>query len=300
MMKCNLIKLDGQIYDISNILSEVEFGGSVEQGGRTLSIKVANNGTKFDVGDTVNYVDTDINYVGQIQINDNANKQEILYFDIVDYMSHWTRSYITKIVNSTAEGIATEFCNYMGMAIGSIATTGINTGERVYKNQTLYSIVKDLYCRAGEKNGKEYIIKTNGAYFNVFEKGEVVDYIISDTDNGSEITKRDDISQLVNRVVIYDKENKLLTQKSNSTLGTIGIYQKVADEDDIIDEILTDIEHTLIYNGIGDNACQAGKYIRFKDSATNLTGIYEITEDSHTITTNGHKMMLRLKFKRLE
>ena len=64
-------------------------------------------------------------------------------------------------------------------------------------------------------------------------------------------------------------------------------------------EILTDIENTLIVSGIGDNSCQAGKYIRFKDSETGITGIYEITEDSHTINSSVHRMTLRLKFKKV-
>ena len=300
-MKCLLIKLNGNIIDITNILSEVSFGSSIEQGCRTLEISVANDGTKFDIGDTVNYIDADINYVGQIQKNTNKNKQEILNFEIIDYMSHWTRSETTQIVNSKAENIAAEFCNYFGFAIGSIANTGIATGERAYVNRSFYSIIKDLYDRAGTINGKQYIIRTSGAYFNVYEKGEIIDFKIGDSINLEYVTQEDDMTQLVNKVVIYDDKNKKIGEKIKDTIGVVGIYQKVADKNDNVDEILNDIEHNLIVNSsTGDNKCQSGKYIRFEDSDTNLTGIYEITEDSHTINSNGHKMILRLKFIRLE
>lgn len=299
-MTCLLIKNNGtNIIDITDILSEVSFGGSVEQGARTLEISVANNGTKFDIGDVVNYKDTDIDYVGQILLNSNSNKQEVLRFEVVDFMSHFTKSNTTKIVNSTAESIAIEFCNYMGMAIGQIAATGIATGERIYENKSMYSIVKDLYKRAGSKNGKEYLIRTNGAFFNVYEKGEVIDYIIGDDINLDQVAKNEDATQIINKVVVFNDKHKQVSEKSNATLGTLGLYQKVADEDDNLDEVLTDIENTLTVSGIGDNSCQAGKYIRFKDSETGITGIYEITEDSHTINSSVHRMTLRLKFKKV-
>lgn len=299
MMNCLLIKKDKSIIDITDVLSEVSFGGSIEQGGRTLEITVANDGTKYEVGDTVNYRDTDIDYVGQIQKNTNSNKQEVLEFEIVDYMSHWTRSKTTKVVNTTAESVAVEFCNYMGMAIGSIANTGIALKEKIYKDQSFYNIAKDLYDRAGAINGKQYYFKIVGAYFNVFEKGEILTYQIGDKINLDTIRKIEDISQLVNKVVVFDDKSRLIKEKTNETLGIVGLYQEVADKDDNIDEILTDVENTLEVSGIGDNSCQAGKYIRFEDSETGLTGIYEITEDSHTINSNGHLMTLRLKFIRI-
>lgn len=298
-MKCLLIKKDKSIIDITDVLSEVSFGGSIEQGARTLNLSVANDGTKYELGDTVNYRDTDIDFVGQIQTNSNSNKQEILNFEIVDYMSHWARSKTTKVVNTTAESVAIEFCNYMGMAIGSIATTGIALKEKVYKDRSFYSIVKDLYDRVGAKNGKKYLIKIVGAYFNVFEKGEIISYQIGDKINLNYVKKVEDISQLVNKVVVFDDKNHLINEKSNNTLGIVGLYQEVANKDDNIDEILTDIENTLEVSGIGDNSCQAGKYIRFEDSETGLTGIYEITEDNHIINSNGHTMTLRLKFVRI-
>ncbi|MBR1844274.1 MAG: hypothetical protein IJ790_00920 [Lachnospiraceae bacterium] len=299
-MTCILIKNNGStIVDISDIISEVSFGGSIEQGARELEIAVVNNGTKYDIGDVINFKDTDIDYVGQILKTIEPDKQEILNIEAVDFMSHWTRSYTTKIVNSTAEAVATEFCGYMGMAMGNIASTSIATGERVYQNKTLYHIVNDLYKRAGALNGKEYLIRTIGATFNVIEKGKVVDYIIGDAINLESVEKQEDASKVVNKVVVFNDKHIQVNEKTNSTLEKLGLYQKVADKDDNLDEILTDIENTLIVKGIGDNSCQAGKYIRFVDSATNITGIYEITEDNHTINSNGHKMTLRLSFVRV-
>ena len=171
--------------------------------------------------------------------------------------------------------------------------------RRVYENKSLYSITKDLYDRASSINGKEYVIRTYSGYFNVFEKGEIIDYIIGDRINLDSVTSEDSITDLVNKVVVYNDNNKLVKEKTNYMLGVVGLYQQVAAEDDNIDKILTDVKRTLVVTGVGDNACQAGKYIRFIDGDTNQMGLYEILEDEHRISSSGHKMTLRLKFLRL-
>lgn len=301
-MKCNLVKnLGATIIDITNILNQVEYSSSVEQGVVTLNLSVVNDKTtNIEVGDVIQYEDTNFNFHGQVQIDENSNKQEILKYEVVDFMSHWTRSKTTKVVNSTPEDVAKELCAYLGMAQGPIATTGIATGERAYQGKSFYDIVVDLYKRAGAENGKEYVIRAEGASFTVKEKGEVINYIISDTLNLTKVTHKRDMSNMVNRVVVYDDSNNKIDEKSLDIVNQVGVYQEVANKDANLDEILKDIEDTLEVEGIGDNLCQSGKYIRFKDNETNKHGIYEITEDQHTITTDGHTMKLRLKFIRTE
>lgn len=295
-MKAVLVKKDLSKYDLTDLISEVSFGGSVEQGARNLSLVVANNGIVYGAGDTIGFYDNDYSYVGQIQIKESYKKQAKITIDTEDYMTHLTRSKTTKIVNSTPEGVTAEICAEIGLATGSILATGMATGERVYENQSYFSIIKDLYSRAK----KDVVIRMNGYKLEVVEKGDIVDYVIGDAVNISNISERESISEVVNKVVVYDKNHKKINEKITESAETIGIYQEVASEDDNLDAILKEQKNELIVDCLGDSTCIAGKYIRFLDSETGKYAIYEITEDKHNIDSKKHMMNLRLEFVRVE
>ena len=288
VIKCS----DWKTYDIKGIES-INWKGSSNSGARELDLVIANNGFVFSCGDVISCID-DFAYVGQVIDRDTNNKQPTIAISTMDYMLHLENSKDTMVINSTPEGAALMICNKLGLAVGSVEATGRATGEKVFKNKTYYDIINELYKSVDKKLYQLYM---NGPSFCVRKKGEIInDYVLDDSINCERVDAHESIKNLINRVVKYDKHNKLIGEKNAPSVAKYGVFQDVASEDDNIDDILKEEEKSLKISGLGNLKCISGKYIRFRDSDTGIVGTYEIVEDSHTIQNNHHSMDLTLEF----
>lgn len=283
-----------QTYDIKGVES-INWKGSSESGARQLDLVIANNGFVFSCGDIITCID-DFQYSGQIIDRDTSNKQPTISLNTMDSMIHLENSKDTMVVNSTAEGVAQQICNKLGLAVGSIVQTGIATGEIIFKNKTYYDIINELYKKVDKS---KYQIFMSGAYFSVRKKGQVIDYVLDDSINCEKVEAHESIKNIINRVVIYNKENRQVGERNAENITKYGIFQDTAKEDDNIDDILKAEETSLRVSGIGNYKCYSGNYVRFRDSETGIIAIYEITEDSHEVKNNNHTMSLTLEFKSL-
>lgn len=292
-MKFQVIKCsDWKIYDIENV-SSINWKGSVNSGARSLELVVANNGFIYSCGDIIVCID-DFKYQGQILERDSSNKQPTITLNSMDYMIHLENSSDTIVVNSTPENVAKMICNKIGIQAGEIVATGQSTGSQIFKNKTYYDIIDELYKKV-DKN--KYQLYMNGSNFCVRKKGNIVNYVLDDSLNCERIDSHESIKEIINKVVKYDKDNKFIGEKTLDNISKYGIFQDVASQDDNYDDILKAEELSLKITGIGNLKCTSGNYIRFKDSATGIMAIYEITEDNHKIENNHHRMSLTLEFR---
>lgn len=283
-----------QTYDVNGVES-INWKGSSNSGARQLDLTIANNGFVFACGDVITCMD-DFQYAGQIIDRDVSNKQPTISISTMDGMIHLENSKDTMVVNSTPEGVTQQICNKIGLAIGTIVPTGVATGEKIFKNKTYYDIIDELYKKV---NKNLYQIYMQGAYFCVRQKGKVIDYILDDSVNCERVDAHESIKNIINRVVIYDEKNRQVGERNAPSITKYGMFQDVAKEDDNIDEMLKEEEISLKISGIGNYECYSGNYVRFRDSATGIIAIYEITEDSHSVKDNNHTMDLTLEFKSL-
>ena len=290
VIKCS----DWSSHEIKGVES-IMWKGSSKSGARTLDLTVANNGFNYSCGDVVSCLD-DFKYVGQIYDKDMNNKQPIIAINTMDYMVHLENSKDTMVVNSTPEGVAQMICNKIGLAMGTIEPTGMATGEMIFKKKTYFDIIQELYKKV-DKN--LYQLYMDGPSFCVRKKGFVVDYVLDDSINCERVDAHESIKNIINKAVIYDKNNKLKNEKTLPNIAKYGTFQDVGNEDDNIDDLLKDAEITLKIHGLGNLQCYSGNYIKFRDSQTGIIATYEIVEDSHSIKDNLHMMDLTLEFKSL-
>ena len=297
-MIVNILKQPNwNIANVTEIVCSMSASGSNKQGARSMSVTLLKNDINIQCGDWLQVVDENYDFVGQVLKVSKEDNESTISIACEDTLIHMTNSTCNKVVNSTPEAIATEFCNYFGTAIGNIESTGIATGNKAYKSKTYFDILTDLY-------GSAYKIVMKGAYFYIYKKGHIVDYVLDDS-NISNIKYEEDATDIVNRIVKYNDDGTIEKVYDDDNIGIMAIFEKIESSKSenattIINgrhKELVSIKNEMVVSAIGDNACVSGEYIRMYDSINKLIIIYEIVNDKHTWSDKTHTMDLTLEFK---
>lgn len=210
-----------------------------------------------------------------------------------DYLIYFLKSKASfNFTNTTPENITKKVCQEVGVTPGNLAYTGIKI-NLVVQGETLYDIIMKAYTQASKLNGKQYIPVMRGMLLDIVEKGGTVNTLILDTESNIQNSSyTDSISDMINRVKIYDKDGNYISTVSNSSWsGSCGILQDVYTKEDdknpytVANNMLHGVDNYFKVDITGDLGCKTGNavYVRIpwlnttKDSAK----MY-IDADTHT------------------
>lgn len=319
-MLINYIKFkENTVFEITELISEMSYVGSTSQASRSLKVKIINNNQTCKCGDLIQFIDNGINYVGRIMECELSKDGKCYDVECNDGLIHLSNSYTTRVEGGSAKEIAIRLCNEVG--IGHQYIEDKNVIQKVFEKKTYYDILKDIY-------GDMYQISMIGALLSIKHKGWTTSYILNDS-NIIDIHQKDDIKDIKNKVIYYDDKGKIIKEEKNETIEKYGHFQNIGendsnnssinidnyywwtDEEDkknidtptitqkktlALNKYIKDIKNELSITAIGDNTCVSGNYIRYKDIDTNIIGLYEIVNDSHTYRGQSHTMDLILEF----
>lgn len=316
-MKINLVKQNG-ITDITDVVSTVNWSGSVSQAARSLELAVINApedknvvklGLKIAAGDLIQFYDKDLIFLGQVITATETTETGTITYTCNDLLNHLLKSTgVYNFSNTTAEQITKKVCADFAIETGTIITTNVPIKKMIIDGSSIYDIIMMAYTKAAKQTGKKYICKMIGKKLSVLEKGIVVKgYVLQDGVNITNVTLEETIDNMVNLVKIYDDAGKQIGEvKKDEWLQRFGVYQQIYKKEKGINAItaaknlLSGIESTISLDGIeGNLECIAGNGVKVKDKATGLNGLYWIDSDTHTWQDGIHTMSLDLNFKNI-
>lgn len=312
-------KKDKKTRDITNAVATIEWSGSVEQAARTADISVVNGlnddnvkALKLNIatGDVIKlYENGKLIFYGEVQRKEKGTGSETLTYNCTDLLGHLLRSKaVYNFKNKTAEEITKKVCADFKVPVGTIAKTGVRLKKLICDETEIYNIIMRGYTKAAKNTGKKYMVRMDGTKLSVVVKGTVVKgYTLSDSENITESSYEESIENMVNAVIIYDdKGKKVGTVKNDTWIGKYGRYQETYKKEKGVDSkkaakaLLQGVEKTVSMDGINGNIqCVAGNGLKVKDTATGLTGIFWIDNDTHIWENGNHKMSLDLNFKNI-
>lgn len=208
-----------------------------------------------------------------------------------------------KFKKMTPEAITKKVCADFGIKVGVIAATGKSI-TRNFLGITIYDIIMSSYTIA---NDKKYMCIFEGDKLNVIEKGLTECTPLESGINLLNVSVSESLNDMVNRVDIYNKNDKLIKSFKNENdiklYGVMSEYIKVNDtkEDYTLKakKMLNGLRQKITVTNFGDSSYQTGKSIIVTEPITGLKGKFFIDSDEHNWKNGIYTNKLTLNFKNL-
>lgn len=305
-------------YDITNLVNSITWSGNYQQCSRSLTFNFISNSIdkrvpeiSCDLGSAVSLkLDERLLFDGFIFSREKASNNSLIGISCFDKGFYLKRNQGTyKFVNQTPESIAAKICSDFGITIGEIAVTGIPI-TRNFIGVELYKIIMTAYTLAAQQNQKNYLALFRGEAFTVLEK-KVTDetLILQGGSNLMYASCTESVEQMVNQVLIYDSDDKLIqTVKNEEYIRLYGVmqqYLKQSKEDEDIagkaQKILKDkgYEQKMTVENLGNPACVTGNAVVVKEPYTGVYGLFYIDADSHTWKNGQYFNKLTVNFQNI-
>ena len=208
--------------------------------------------------------------------------------------------------SKTAEAITQMVCDDMEIPVGSLAQTGL-TQKLIVQNVSIYEIIMRAYTQAYQQNGVSYRVVAKKGYLNVEEMGKVVCSIeITEDSNITSSNYKESITNMVNKVRIYDGEGKPQgVVQNDADVKKYGIFQQTYTKEEGKDATTTaksmfkTVEKTFTLECVNLNEAVTGAGAVVRDSSTGLSGVVWIDADTHTWQNGVATMSLTVTLKQM-
>lgn len=318
-MQILLIKPKAGIqYDITDACASYTWSGSASQASRSFQFNYLNSPYEdtlklptVEIGDYISFLtDTgDEVFHGQILAVERSSQIGTITFTANDMMKNLLEStgrYVFE--NQTPEAIVTQVCNDIQIPIRYIQPTGLNIKSMVCDDMTYYDIIMAAYTKAHKISGDKYFAMIYKRGLGIYKSEWIVTgFTLSDDNNIFSSSITEEVSEVVNRVRIYDANGKQIGEvKDDGSISDYGIYQKTYQQEDGVSAdnaaktMLKSLPtQSIRISSIGDINCLSCYFVKLTDAATGLSGRYWISSDTHKWENGIYTMDLELTFDSL-
>ncbi len=304
------LKNKAAIIDVTNMISEIRWSGSMSEIARVLELEFLYPLHDYytpkiypNIGDTMYlYDDTGEElFRGKVFYNERLSEQGTIQITCYDDAIRLSKSKGTyNFKNKTAEAITRIVCNDLGISIGKLASTGIPQ-KMLCSNMGMYEIIRSAYGGASNQNKKKYHITMKQGKLCVEEVGkEVLDYILKADSNILESTYSENAEGVVNKVKIYDDDQYLGVVQNDELINLVGVFQEIyiKEEDKqaktVASSMLQGVTKEATVTVKGNTSCLSGKAIKVEDSLTKIVGSFYIESDEHGWSNGQYNTIINL------
>jgi len=299
--------------DLSELVEKITWSGDTKQVARKLTFTIAQKASDvylpkvdLETGGDVLFIEGETILFGGIIFNkEKSSAGNIVTYTAFDLLFYLNNSQVSRIYDDTAENIAAAVCSDLFVTLGSAAATGV----RVYLpcfGKTGYEAIMMAYTEASHTTKKPYLpVMKNVNEVHVIEKGEWCGAVLEGTYNLEDAQYKESLEQMVNRVVITDKNGTVVGAVEDADALKYGIIQKVYKQEDGTDAateakaMLQGMERSGSVSALSDDRAVSGYSIAVQDEISGLYGLFFIESDTHTYANGKEDMQLTLAFSNL-
>ena len=297
--------------DITTILTMWTWSGDKATISRQLSGTVAyieNSQLPVpEIGDLVTMLEgTEKKFVGIILQRSLGSEDSTMDFTAFDYGYYLQRNDGTyKFTGASPEEMTRLVCGDRNIPVAQLPSTGLQLWRK-FAGVKLNQLITTVWTLASEKNGKTYALRYTPAGLLVKERSvSQSSLVLKASSNLMDATTKEDASQMVNSVAIYDSNGNFLRRIGDSDAQKLcGVMEqhitqsegKEADADATARKALEDgrQKRTVTVNVLGDTALLTGETVEVREAKTGLTGIFWIDADIHTWKNKNYYSKLTL------
>ena len=260
-----------------------------------------------EIGDLVTMLEgTEKKFVGIILQRSLGSEDSTMDFTAFDYGYYLQRNDGTyKFTGASPEEMTRLVCGDRSIPVAQLPSTGLQLWRK-FAGVKLNQLITTVWTLASEKNGKTYALRYTPAGLLVKERSvSQSSLVLKASSNLMDATTKEDASQMVNSVAIYDSNGNFLRRIGDSDAQKLcGVMEqhitqsegKEADADATARKALEDgrQKRTVTVNVLGDTALLTGETVEVREAKTGLTGIFWIDADIHTWKNKNYYSKLTL------
>lgn len=297
--------------DITRILTFWTWSGDKATISRQLSGEVAyieNSQLPVpEIGDLITMADGNTKlFVGVILQRSLGSEDSTMSFTAFDYGYYLQRNDGTyKFSGASPEEMTRLACSDRDIPVAKVPATGLQLWRK-FAAVKLNQLITTAWTLASEKNGKAYAIRYTPDGLLVKER-EVSNsnLVLKAASNLMNATTKEDATQMVNSVAIYDNNGNFLRRTGDSAAQKLcGVMEQhitqregeAAEADAMAKKALEDgkMQKIVTVNVLGDLSLLTGETVVVRESKTGLTGVFWIDADVHTWKNNNYYTKLTL------
>ena len=308
MIKLIYQNVNGDKYDVTNLLENITWSGDYKSCARKLEFSLTNI-PQIDISLMsliLFYEDNNELFRGFVYEKEKSSDNTIsfLCYDYCAKLNDIKVSY--NIKDKTASEIYNQFLTEYKLNKGDIVQANTKI-KKVFLGTTAYDMIMTAYTEEAKKTGKKYMVYSKGDKFYSSEKGITkLNLAFEEGKNILSSNFKESVSGMVNKVIIVDENgNKKSEVKNDDWLNTYGLFQEVYKQEEGKDSsteakaMLNGITQSCSLSGFGDTTCITGYGVQVKDTVTGLVGLFYIDSDSHSWSGGNYTIDLELNFKNL-
>lgn len=294
--------------EIKTVLDGVQWSGAKDVVSRQLVFSFLCNPLKKEipvykvsVGSRVEWKEGEktlfLGYVEELPYNTD---DDTISLTCQDLMTRLIRSTFIGRMQGTLVELANNICGLFGIKNG-IESDNTHVHNIVSDGDLTYYDVLKVAC---DTMFDRYTLYMDGDTLRLItgEQEPVNSFEIGVNIRGSRFTQS--MSNMVTRVLVIDNNGKVLdTVENTEDLQKYGLFQSTynysKDSKDNLAEarkLLQGVKNEGAIACNNDNACISGKFVKIHEPVNGFEGIFEITSDNHTITTNNSDMTLEVEY----
>lgn len=297
--------------DITRILAFWTWSGDKATISRQLTGKVAyieGSGLPVpEIGDVLTMADGGRKlFEGVVLQRSLGSEDSTMSFTAFDYGFYLQRNDGTyKFTGASPEEITHLACADREIPVAQLPTTGLRLWRK-FVAVKLNQLITTAWTLASEKNGKVYAIRYTPDGLLVKERTvSASSLVLKAASNLMNAVTKEDATQMVNSVAIYDQSGNFLRRVGDSAAQKLyGVMEqhitqsegKEADADATAKKALEDgkLQKIVTVNVLGDTGLLTGETVVVREAKTGLTGIFWIDADTHTWKNKNYYTKLTL------
>lgn len=302
-----------QTTDVTQLAGGVTWSGDKQRAARSLQCSLVSDKLpgRVDMGDWLELTDDEgtiffYGIVVQVKATSGSPTVQVTAYDRGVYLANNDGTYNFRDV--APEAAAVQICREYGIPYTAIAETGIRV-SRKFSAVSLWQILATMYAKAGEQNGKQYMIRFAGKDLSITERRERdTNLVIRPGSNLIQAETTKSIINLRDSVVVYDSAgNRLQVVDDAELVSLYGLMQRhitLRDGEDPAAEARAALEKaapetTISVQARGNTRIVTGETVIVSNSDTGLQGLFWVESDTHIWTNGLHQMRLTLLAKNI-
>ena len=303
----------GSNRDMTQLIKELSWSGSVDQTARELSASMAvpRDGSveppALEEGAALTLrLDGETRFTGPL-LTATATSQDAL----ADLSALDRGRYLVgnegwyKFTAATPEEAVVALARDYGIPVARLASTGVPV-SRKFSGVALDKIIRTMYAKAGERTGKRYLIRFTGdGQLEVVERPTSASITIASTMG---VTNTWDITDMQNAVAIRSDTGALVRRVEDSASTALNgrlehvIIQR--DGEDAQEEAKAwlaahGLQQRLTVETLGDPRLIAGQAVILRDTGSGVSGLFWVDADTHTWKNKQYFCKVTLNFRNL-
>lgn len=312
-----LVIKGGAAYDMSNLVSKVQWSGRKGASARTLQVEfIDDDGYKHDrTGIDVEqghqcifYWKGEELFRGMFMSQEQSRKKTISVkaYDTGIYLANNKDTF--NYTNKKASEIFADCCTRFGIPFSGVADTAYKIPELPKPKTTAWDVIADALSLTFEATGIRYYPVCKGDQMSLIERREnILQWVIETGVNLQDYSQSKSIEKIKTRVKLLSKEGAVLAEATDAALEKkLGIFQEVVQvKDEMNTGQLTELVNTTLAEnnkattslsvtalGLPEVITGVGVFIIVKPLGISKT--YYVEEDTHTFEGHYHSMNLKL------